>query len=64
MTITLDLDERCWRCIDGKRPLIGPTSEPGPCPTCRGVGYVLGEDGAELIAFLKRHLCITTKAGS
>ena len=45
-----DLEFKCDVC-EGTGVSYGSN-----CPQCRGVGFVLSDEGARLLAFVKRHL--------
>lgn len=45
---TIQLDNVCYRCAR-----VGNTED---CETCGGKGYILTEEGEELLGFITRHL--------
>ena len=59
MKIDLKLDEECWSCEGaGKRTSTNNCQgiyEDSRCINCRGNGYILTDDGKELVDFLARN---------
>lgn len=56
----IKLDDKCWSCEGDpeKKPALADSD--GTCSVCHGTGVQLTDAGRAVLAFLKRHLPITS----